>query len=75
MVDCPNEGFDTMYDEWLNSSQKMYNNVSKPLISNLGSGSDFTTFLQTYGISASSMTYVSLSVSAGADLGGPLLLF
>ena len=32
MVDCPNEGFDTVYDEWLNSSQKMYNNVSKPLI-------------------------------------------
>ncbi len=45
MVACPNPDFDTVYDEWLHYNSKEYNGVLKPEISELGSGSDFTTFL------------------------------
>ncbi len=60
MVACPNPDFDTMYDEWLHYNSKEYNGVLKPEISELGSGSDFTTFLQIQGISCTSMSYVSM---------------
>ena len=62
MVKCPNEGFDTLYDEWLNASKKRYNGVYKPTIYNLGSGSDFAGFLQLRGISSSSHAYVSATL-------------
>ena len=62
MVECPNEGFETVYDEWLNVSHKVYNGVNKPYVGNLGSGSDYTAFLQLYGVSAADMRYVSMSV-------------
>lgn len=60
LVDCPNPEFKTVYDEWLNFTSKDYNGEKKPAINNLGSGSDFTMFLQTQGISSTSMTYVSM---------------
>lgn len=63
MVQCPNEGFDTLYDEWLNTSKKHYNGVYKPNIGNLGSGSDFTGFLQLQGISSANLAYVHVSAA------------
>ena len=59
MVKCPNESFHTLYDEWLSVKPGFYNGVAKPFIGNLGSGSDFTAFLQLHGISSVSMAYVS----------------
>lgn len=59
-VSSPNNAGETLYDEWLKVAPKTYaNGVVKPKITGLGSGSDFTSFLQLYGISCSSMYYVS----------------
>ena len=55
----PNSIFDTLYDEWLKAANASYKGVLMPLISDLGSGSDFTPFLQLQGISSASMGYVS----------------
>ena len=55
----PNSIFDTVYDEWLKAANASYKGVLMPLISDLGSGSDFTPFLQLQGISSASMGYVS----------------
>ena len=55
-----NPGHDTLYDEWLNFSPKDYDGILKPRIYGLGSGSDFTPFAQTVGISCAAATYVSL---------------
>lgn len=59
MVKCPNESFHTLYDEWLSAKPGSYKGVTRPFIGNLGSGSDFTAFLQLHGISSVSMSYVS----------------
>lgn len=59
MVKSENPGFDTVYDEWLYYTNTTYNGTLRPFVGDLGSGSDFTPFLQSYGISSASMTYVS----------------
>ena len=59
-VKSPNTSFATVYDEWRSYMPGFYNGVAKPAIGNLGSGSDFTAFLQKQGISCASMSYVSL---------------
>ena len=66
-VSCPNEGFDTLYDEWLNISRKMYNDQYRPAVRNLASGSDFLPFLQLQGISGVEATYVR---EGGREEGG-----
>ena len=59
-VPSPNSDGSTLYDDWLKVSSKPYGNKElKPKIENLGSGSDFTSFLQLYGISCTNMAYVS----------------
>jgi hypothetical protein len=63
-VSCPNEGFETVYDEWLNASMVDYGGEPRPQISSLGSGSDFTTFLQQQGISSVDFRYVCIHVSS-----------
>ena len=58
----PDEEGSTLYDDWLKESSKAYaNGVKKPKIGDLGSGSDFTAFLQLCGISCASLSYVSSS--------------
>ena len=64
MVKSENPGFDTVYDEWLYYSNKTYNGTLKPMVADLGSASDFTSFLQYYGISCTSMNYVSYRLCA-----------
>ncbi len=59
LVKSENPGFDTVYDEWLYYGNTSYNGTVRPLVTDLGSGSDFTPFLQYYGISSTSMGYVS----------------
>ena len=59
MVPSPNISFNTVYDEWLKATNASYKGDLRPLISDLGSGSDFTPFLQLQGISSASMSYVS----------------
>jgi len=59
-VASPDNAGSTLYDDWLKESSKIYaNGVKKPKIGDLGSGSDFTAFLQLCGISSTSMAYVS----------------
>lgn len=62
LVSCPNEDFSTVHDEWLNATTEYYLGSRRPLISNLGSGSDFTPFFQLHGITSASMSYVSSMV-------------
>ena len=58
-VASPNEEGSTLYDDWLKQSSKTYaNGVVKPKIGSLGSGSDFASFLQLYGISCADIYYV-----------------
>ena len=60
MVKSPNNASETIYDEWLRSSKKVYNGIFRPEITNLGSGSDYTMFLQSQGISCGDVSYVRL---------------
>ncbi len=62
MVKSENPGFDTVYDEWLYYSNTSYNGTLRPMVGDLGSGSDYAPFLQSHGISSSSMSFVSLTV-------------
>ncbi|KAL5481832.1 hypothetical protein EMCRGX_G022084 [Ephydatia muelleri] len=59
MVKCPNQGFDTLYDEWLQYSPVTLNGTTQPEIYSLGAGSDFTIFLQLMGISCADFEYVN----------------
>ncbi|CAI8052637.1 N-acetylated-alpha-linked acidic dipeptidase 2 [Geodia barretti] len=52
---CPNKGFATVYDEWLHYQPNPTN--SAPQVPGLGSGSDYTSFLQGFGITCSDMNY------------------
>lgn len=61
-VKCPNPEYSTLYDEWLSVYSKDYNGIVKPLINNLGSGSDYVSFIQTYGISCTDTSYVSMQL-------------
>jgi N-acetylated-alpha-linked acidic dipeptidase len=54
LTKCPNSKFDTVYDEWLHYQPGANN---KPEVPGLGSGSDFTAFLQSLGISCSDISY------------------
>ena len=58
-VKCPDPDFPSLYDQWLSVTSKDYDGVVKPFIGNVGSGSDYTSFIQRQGISCSSMSYVS----------------
>jgi len=61
-VASPDNAGSTLYDDWLKESSKTYaNGVQKPKIESLGSGSDFASFLQLYGISCTDIFYVSQS--------------
>ncbi|KAL5481828.1 hypothetical protein EMCRGX_G022079 [Ephydatia muelleri] len=59
LVKCPNPGFDTLYNEWLHYTSMDINGTIEPKIADLGSGSDFTMFLQLLGISCADFTYVN----------------
>ena len=57
-VPCPNEGYDTLYEEWLNNTRKMYKGEYRPTITGLGSGSDYAAFLQRLGVSSTDFIYL-----------------
>lgn len=52
---CPNQTFDTVYDEWLHYQPD--STKTNPQVNDLGSGSDYTSFLQGLGITCADMNY------------------